>query len=364
MLTLSLAAKTVCIVLAAQSPKPSGIDKSIALLGDSLRPNGVAVLIDNRGYFITASQISSSKTIEATLSDGTKLFLTFVSSDEISELTLMLAQDWKTEFGTPARVMKWQGTGTQPLTLVNSNSRIKGELTAGNRVGILADTGRYVPLNEMRFESQQRAMGGAPVFNEKGELAGFINASVGNVSNQNLVKIKADQKLGARNYGPQGLVVSYSFSDKVIGRVVDGFLSEGNQPKHPYLGVFYQNHINGGIEVKTVTKGSPSDTAGFKVGDLILQMNQTKVSDSFVFAAKIFETFVGEVVEFDVKRNGVPMNFSVTIGQIPNSKGVHMTPNIQQIERNNRFSSTDRNRKDKMLSLTALVQAKQVDDPK
>ncbi len=364
MLTLSLAAKTVCVVLAAQSAKPSTIDKSIALLGDALRPTGVAVLIDNRGYFLAANQNRIGKTVEAILSDGTKVLLTFVSSDEISQLTLLLAGDWKPEMGTPTRIMQSNQLKSERLTLVNGTSRIQGELVLGSKIGILADSGRYVPLNEMRFEFQSKATGGAPVFNSMGELAGFVNASVGNVSSPKTMGEESalgSPKLGiqgesTRNYGPQGLVVSYSFNEKVLGRVIDGFLGEDHQPKHPYLGVFYQNHLKGGVEIRTITKSSPSEDAGLKVGDIIQSVNDNKVTDSFVLAARIFEMSVGDIAEMQIIRSNITMNIEVIVGQVSVSKGNSSIPNFADLERDYRVTSKnvfgDKNR----LSLNSIIE--------
>lgn len=93
------------------------------------------------------------------------------------------------------------------------------------------------------------------------------------------------------------------------GRIARGYLGLGLQPIRLDDGV--------GAMVMNVDKAGPSAAAGIRQGDVIVAVNDQKLSGVRALSRTLGPASVGTVVDVAVRRGGEPVSFKVTIGERP-----------------------------------------------
>lgn len=93
------------------------------------------------------------------------------------------------------------------------------------------------------------------------------------------------------------------------GRIARGYLGLGLQPVRLDDGV--------GAMVMHVDKAGPSAAAGIRQGDVIVAVNDQKLSGVRALSRTLGPASVGTVVDVALRRGGEPVSFKVTIGERP-----------------------------------------------
>ncbi len=93
------------------------------------------------------------------------------------------------------------------------------------------------------------------------------------------------------------------------GRIARGYLGLGLQPVRLDDGV--------GAMVMNVDKAGPSATAGIRQGDVIVAVNDQKLSGVRALSQTLGPASVGVMVNIAVRRGGEPVSFKVTVGERP-----------------------------------------------
>ncbi|MBR0880795.1 S1-C subfamily serine protease [Bradyrhizobium japonicum] len=93
------------------------------------------------------------------------------------------------------------------------------------------------------------------------------------------------------------------------GRIARGYLGLGLQPVRLDDGL--------GAMVMNVDKAGPSAAAGIRQGDVIVAVNDQKLSGVRALSRTLGPASVGTVVDVAVRRGGEPVSFKVTIGERP-----------------------------------------------
>ncbi|MCG2631267.1 S1C family serine protease [Bradyrhizobium sp. WYCCWR 13023] len=93
------------------------------------------------------------------------------------------------------------------------------------------------------------------------------------------------------------------------GRIARGYLGLGLQPLRLDDGI--------GAMVMNVDKTGPAATAGIRQGDVIVAVNDQKLSGVRALLRTLGPASVGRVVDVAVRRGGEPASFRVTIGERP-----------------------------------------------
>lgn len=96
---------------------------------------------------------------------------------------------------------------------------------------------------------------------------------------------------------------------EVRGRIARGYLGLGLQPVRLDDGV--------GAMVMNVDKAGPSAAAGIRQGDVIVAVNDQKLSGVRALSRALGPASVGTIVDVAVRRGGEPVSFKVTIGERP-----------------------------------------------
>ncbi len=93
------------------------------------------------------------------------------------------------------------------------------------------------------------------------------------------------------------------------GRIARGYLGLGLQPVRLEDGL--------GAMVMNVDKAGPAAAAGLRQGDVIVAVNNEKLSGVRALSRGLGPESVGSTVEVAVRRGGEPASFKVTIGERP-----------------------------------------------
>jgi len=291
---------------------------------------GYAALIDDRGLFIAHNSLVQSGQLRAAWGRGT-LTLDRIYVDEPSQLCLLEAQEWSRDRGSALHVARQARTGR--IVAVTEAGPIAGDLADLNRAGLIRPSNRYLPLSEIRIETQSSRLAGALLFSDRGELIGLLGATQdqsvpmafaaqanfgGNTGqgsqNQGGQGGNVKAKPRQNSFGPSGLTVAYSISPKVLCRVVDGFLSPTRRPTHPSLGIQFKDSSPGEVTVVQVNPLSPASDAHVQLGDVIKAVDSQPITSSVRLAAILFEHNPGDRIKLTVMRNGEVVQLSAVIG--------------------------------------------------
>jgi len=93
------------------------------------------------------------------------------------------------------------------------------------------------------------------------------------------------------------------------GRIARGYLGLGLQPVQLDDGI--------GAMVMNVDKAGPSAAAGIRQGDVIVAVNDQKLSGVRALSRTLGPSSVGTVADIAARRGGEPVSFKVTIGERP-----------------------------------------------
>lgn len=143
---------------------------------------------------------------------------------------------------------------------------------------------------------------GGPLLNSVGQVIG-INVAVAQ---------------GAQNIG-------FAIPVNVVKEALAQYRQSGGFPKKAYLGVQYQmvsqqaavlNNIPQGAYVVEVMDGSPAESAGIKVDDIITKLDGESVSEKKGGLAKLIaKKKAGDQVNLEIWRDGEIINLRVTLSE-------------------------------------------------
>jgi serine protease Do len=104
---------------------------------------------------------------------------------------------------------------------------------------------------------------------------------------------------------------------KSSGKVSRGFLGVYGQDVTSDMAELLGLKESGGVLVAQVEKDSPADKAGLKSQDVILEMNGKKIQSYLTFRNEIAAMRPGSTAQFNVLRDGKPLEITMTLGERP-----------------------------------------------
>jgi Do/DeqQ family serine protease len=147
---------------------------------------------------------------------------------------------------------------------------------------------------------------GGPLLNVRGEVIGINTAIV--ASGQGI-----------------GFAIPVNMARKVMedlvkrGKVTRGWLGIGIQPLTPELAKSFGVSADEGILVNQVMPKSPAETAGIKVGDLILSLDGKPLKDTRQMQRLVAEAEIGKTIEVVVLRDKTKRTLKLQVGEMPAS---------------------------------------------
>lgn len=295
----------VSAVRAEENWENASFDTANSVSGTIVWENAVEVLV-----LAPARIARDAQSLSVTFLDGIKYPATLKKQDLNLGLAVFSIEAGKLSDTTRNQI--------QPAVFGNSNIMGKGDpvivlgkqfgYAGGVGYGIVSSTRNRISVadGEYRILSTDiaAAEGGSGVlFNLSGEVIGIV-----------------DQKMSSQ--GSMNLVTAYAISD--IKSYIEA-LSNGKAI--PYLGingvdvteaVSEEQGIPKGVYVREIEVDSPAMQAGIQNGDVITEMNKSKVTTISGMNKTLMECQAGEQISIRGKRQGasgyVDMDFDITVG--------------------------------------------------
>lgn len=249
------------------------------------------------GIVVTAEHtVRREEEIELTLPDGAKATATVAGSDAGTDIAVLKVDGHAGEApvvasGDPAPGNLALSIGRSPDSGVNATMGIVSAVSGSWRTWRGGRLDRYIRLDLTLYP----ASSGGLVVNTKGEAIGVATSALSRIA---------------------GLAIPAS----TVDRVVDEILSRGHVARG-YLGVGLQpvelpDHHKGLIVLSLEPEG-PAAKAGVLIGDVLVSLGGTEVTDTDDIQSVLERHAVGQTVAAGVVRGGAAVTVGVVIGERP-----------------------------------------------
>ena len=277
--------------------------------GYTYQASGSGFIITEDGYILTNYHvIENSDTVTVATYDEQTYDAEIIGYDETNDIA----------------VLKIDAENLRPVTLGNSDKlRVGdsvfaignplGELTFSLTHGVVSALSRNVRTeagNSMNLIQTDCAINsgnsGGALFNSRGEVIGITNAKY---SSSGMSEAEIDN-------------VGFAIPVNSVTRIVTSIIENGYVLK-PYIGVTVSpisdetagiTGIKAGAVVLDVTEGGPADQAGIRVNDVIVKVDRTEIKDSNDLVQVISKSEPGDVMTFNIYRQGEEIQIDVEIG--------------------------------------------------
>ena len=309
------------------------VHNSIGMLTRRGEILGPAAFISADGYAVANTLIVQKGATEIVTEAGLHYKITVEANDGTSQLTLLKTTT------RPAGITFVQAADRSDgekgtVVAVLPKQYIKAELTGTEKIGIDQKSKRTFPIQEVRVEQNAFQMGGALLFSKNGRLIGGLFAALAQEqtisSKAQTLRNSADfnnqgsQQGGGNafqnlnntraNVGPQAMIVGYTPTWEVTSKALSGFLTPAKKAQYGLLGVFIVDNQYGGVEIKSITKDSSAEAAGLEVGDVIREINGTRIRNQVDFSRATYRMIPGTTIPIQVRRKVELITLMVTIG--------------------------------------------------
>ena len=288
---------------------------------------GSGFIIDAKGIVVTNNHVIQGADDILIRVEGDKEYKAkIIGADPLSDIAVLEIQS-KDQFvavkfgdSDKARIGDWVIAIGNPFGL--GGTVTSGIISARNRSLGLSRYEDYIQTDA----SINVGNSGGPLFNMEGDVIGINTAILGREGNIGI-----------------GFAIPSNSAKKVIDQLI-----EFGETKRGWLGVRIQKVTKEiadvekldeprGALVASVAENSPSDKAGIKAGDIILEFDGTNIKEMTELPKIVAQTEVGKTVEVKIWRNKKELTKKITLGRLETSKDFmsekkEMDPNISEIE--------------------------------
>ena len=289
---------------------------------------GSGFIIDAKGIVVTNNHvIQRAEDIMVTVNGEKEYEAKIIGADPLSDLAVLEIQSKDkfvpVKFGDSdkAKIGDW-------VIAIGNPYGFGGTVTAG----IISARNRSIGLS--RYEdyiqtdaSINQGNSGGPLFDMNGNVIGINTAILGQSGSIGI-----------------GFSIPSNSAKKVINQLI-----EFGETKRGWLGVRIQNVTKEiadvekldkprGALVASVAENSPSDKAGIKAGDIILEFNGILIKEMKELPKIVAQTEVGKTVEVKIWRNEKELTKKIKLGRLETSedfkaeKKEEADPNISEIK--------------------------------
>ena len=271
---------------------------------------GSGFIIDVKGIVITNNHvIKGAEDIMVTVNGEKEYKAKIIGTDPLSDLAVLEIQSKDkfipVKFGNSdkARIGDWVLAIGNPFGF--GGTVTAGIISARNRSIGLARYEDYIQTDA----SINQGNSGGPLFDMKGDVIGINTAILGR-----------EGSIGI------GFAIPSNSAKKVISQLI-----EFGETKRGWLGVRIQIVTKEiadvekldkprGALIASVAKNSPSDKAGIKAGDIILEFDGTLIKEMKELPRIVAQTEVGKTVKVKVWRNGKEITKKIKLGRLETSE--------------------------------------------
>jgi len=284
---------------------------------------GSGFIIDQKGIVITNNHVIQGAEDIVVRVDGDKEYkATIIGADPLSDIAVLqiVSKDKfipvKLGDSDKARIGDW-------VIAIGNPFGLGGTVTSG----IISARNRSLGLSRYEDFIQTDASinvgnSGGPLFDMNGDVIGINTAILGQSGSIGI-----------------GFSIPSNSAKKVIKQLI-----KFGETKRGWLGVRIQDVTKEIAEVEklgkargalvaSVAENSPSDKAGIKAGDIILEFNNTQIKTMKELPKIVAQTEVGSVVEVKIWRNKKQITKKIKLGRLETTKDFKKTEkNEEQIK--------------------------------
>jgi len=271
---------------------------------------GSGFIIDAKGIVVTNNHvIKGAEDIMVTVNGEKEYKAKIIGTDPLSDLAVLEIQSKDkfipVEFGDSdkARIGDWVLAIGNPFGF--GGTVTSGIISARNRSIGLARYEDYIQTDA----SINQGNSGGPLFDMKGDVIGINTAILGR-----------EGSIGI------GFAIPSNSAKKVISQLI-----EFGETKRGWLGVRIQIVTKEiadvekldkprGALIASVAKNSPSDKAGIKAGDIILEFDGTLIKEMKELPRIVAQTEVGKTVKVKIWRNEKEITKKIKLGRLETSE--------------------------------------------
>jgi serine protease Do len=276
---------------------------------------GSGFIIDAKGIVVTNNHvIQDSDDIIVRVNGDKEYKAKIIGSDPLSDLAV-LEIDSKDRFvpvkfgdSNKARIGDWVIAIGNPFGL--GGTVTSGIISARNRSIGLSRYEDYIQTDA----SINQGNSGGPLFNMDGDVIGINTAILGQSGS---------------------IGIGFSIPSNSAKIVIDQLIEFG-ETKRGWLGVRIQDVTKEIAEVEkldephgalvaSVAKDSPSDKAGIKDGDIILEFNGITIKEMKELPKIVAQTEVGKIVDVTIWRNKKKINKKIKLGRLETSEDFQLS---------------------------------------
>jgi len=268
-----------------------------------MRSLGSGFIISHDGYIFTNNHvIEQADQILVRLSDGKEYDAKVIGRDANTDIALIKIKPDKSlpvaEIGDSEelRVGDW-------VVAIGNPFGLEQTVTAG----IVSAKGRVIGAGPYDNFIQTDASinpgnSGGPLFDLEGKVIGINTAIV------------------ARGHGI-GFAIPISMANTILpdlkarGKVTRGWLGVSVQDISEDIAKSLKLKDSSGALIADVFKGDPADKAGFKAGDVVVEISGKKIKDAHDLLMMIAGFQVGETVQIKILRDGHERRLTITIAE-------------------------------------------------
>jgi len=260
---------------------------------------GTGVILSEEGYIVTnAHVVENASSVSVQLTDDRVFSASLVGADEISDLAVLLisAEDLSpAQFGdsNALRVGDTVAAIGDPLGVEFRGTFTDGIVSAINRDMVV--DGRTMTLIQTNAALNSGNSGG-PLINCYGQVIGINTMKIGTFTD---------------SAGVEGL--GFAIPSATVKDIVEQIISQGYVSGRPTLGIegetlsnFYQHYyrLPAGLYITSVESGSYAHYYGIEPGDLLLQVDDSRIVSMDDLNAVLYRHQVGDTVTLIIYRAG------------------------------------------------------------
>ena len=260
---------------------------------------GTGVIVSEQGYIVTnAHVIDNAVAVNVLLTDGRTLQAGLVGADEISDLAVLYVEAdalIAAEFGDSGALRVGDSVAAigDPLGVKFRGSFTDGIVSAINRD--ISVNGRTMSLIQTNAALNSGNSGG-PLINAYGQVIGINTMKIGAFTD---------------SAGVEGL--GFAIPSATVKDIVDQIIEQGYVSGRPALGItgetlstFYQHYyrLPAGLYVTDVEPGTHAEQQGIEPGDILLGIDDVRITNMDDLNAVLYTHAVGDVVTVTLYRNG------------------------------------------------------------
>ncbi len=269
---------------------------------------GSGVVLDDRGHILTTHHVvDGSNKVIVTFNDGRVLSGAVIGGDEETDVA----------------VVRVEGAGLRPAEFANSDELRVGQpvLAIGNPLGLPGGpTVTSGVISSLRRNLTRWPGDGLPVIQtdaavNPGNSGGPLVDLRGRVVAINTATIPYAEGIGFAIPINSALDVSRQIVEH--GHVQRPWLGIGGYDVDRRVAAYYGIASRRGVFVAEITQGSPAETAGMQVGDVITTLGGRTLGGIADLVETLREKSIGDSIDIELERRGQKLRLKAALGSRP-----------------------------------------------